>query len=181
MNQAVTDVFSTVRGRIQQAPTFVRHGRVASITGLIVESDGPNASVGELCLLRSQRTGFEVLAEVVGFRSEKILLMALGDVSGLHVGCETIAWDSWSLPEANEALFGQILDALGRPLDESRSVTRSKRGLPAQQPPNPLRRRRITEPFPTGVRAIDAFVPVGRDRESAFSQAPGWASPPCWV
>jgi len=80
MNQAVTDVFSTVRGRIQQAPTFVRHGRVASITGLIVESDGPNASVGELCLLRSQRTGFEVLAEVVGFRSEKILLMALGDV-----------------------------------------------------------------------------------------------------
>ena len=114
MKTSIADVFSTVRGQIQQAPTFVRHGRVASITGLIVESDGPNASVGELCLLRSQRNGFEVLAEVVGFRSEKILLMALGDVGGLHVGCEAISWDSWSLPEANESLFGQVLDEIGR-------------------------------------------------------------------
>ena len=173
MNQAVTDVFSTVRGRIQQAPTFVRHGRVASITGLIVESDGPNASMGELCLLRSQRTGFEVLAEVVGFRSEKILLMALGDVGGLHVGCETISWDSWSLPEANEALLGQILDALGRPLDEGRSLARSKQGALAQQPPNPLRRLRITESFPTGVRAIDAFVPVGRGQRIGIFSGSG--------
>jgi flagellum-specific ATP synthase len=173
MKTSIADVISTVRGQIQQAPTFVRHGRVASITGLIVESDGPNASVGELCLLRSQRTGFEVLAEVVGFRLEKILLMALGDVGGLHVGCEAISWDSWSLPEANESLFGQVLDALGRPLDGVPSVARSKRGVHFQQPPNPLRRRRIMESFPTGVRAIDAFVPVGRGQRLGIFSGSG--------
>jgi len=173
MRTAVTDVFSTVRGQIQQAPTFVRHGRVSSITGLIVESDGPNVSVGELCLLRSQRSGFEVLAEVVGFRSERILLMALGDVAGLHVGCEAISWDSWSLPEANGSLLGQVLDALGRRLDGVHSAVRSKRAIAFQQPPNPLKRRPITDCFPTGVRAIDAFVPVGRGQRLGIFSGSG--------
>jgi flagellum-specific ATP synthase len=94
MYPGVADIVSLVRGQVQQAPTFSRYGRVASISGLIVESEGPNVGLGELCVLRSQRNDFEVLAEVVGFRSEKILLMALGDVGGLHVGCETVAMDS---------------------------------------------------------------------------------------
>ena len=87
MNPGLADTVSLVRGQVQQAPTFSRYGRVASISGLIVESDGPNVGLGELCVLRSQRNAFEVLAEVVGFRAEKILLMALGDVGGQRL-CE---------------------------------------------------------------------------------------------
>jgi flagellum-specific ATP synthase len=112
MNSGVADIVSLVRGQVQQAATFSRNGRVASISGLIVESEGPNVGLGELCVLRSQRNAFEVLAEVVGFRSEKILLMALGDVGGLHVGCETVALESLSLPVANDLLLGRVLDAL---------------------------------------------------------------------
>jgi len=173
MNSPVIDVVSTLRGRIQQSPTFIRHGRVASITGLIVESDGPNVSVGEVCVLRSQRTGFEVLAEVVGFRSERILLMALGDVGGLHVGCEAVALESCALPEPDERLLGHVLDPLGRPLDDCQVSLRSKQGSLSAKPPHPLRRRRISEPFPTGVRAIDSFVPVGRGQRIGIFSGSG--------
>ena len=152
MNSGVADIVSLVRGQVQQAATFSRNGRVASISGLIVESEGPNVGLGELCVLRSQRNAFEVLAEVVGFRAEKILLMALGDVGGLHVGCETVALESLSLPVANDLLLGRVLDALGRPMDEGAALSRQRQAWAAQTPPpHPLRRQRISEPFLTGV------------------------------
>lgn len=173
MSAAFIDAVATVRDRIQSAPTYVRHGRVSAITGLIVESEGPNVSVGDLCMLRSQRSDFEVLAEVVGFRSEKTLLMALGDVGGLHVGCETVSLDSWSMPASSDALLGSVLDALGRPLDGSSLAAKSRNGANSGKPPHPLRRRRIKEPFPTGVRAIDAFVPVGRGQRIGIFSGSG--------
>ena len=163
MNPGVADLVAVMRGQVQQTPTFSRTGRVASISGLIVESEGPNAGLGELCVLRSQRNAFEVLAEVVGFRAEKLLLMALGDVGGLHVGCETVALDSLSLPVADDLLLGRVLDALGRPLDAGAALARQRQAWVAQPPPpHPLRRQRISAPFMTGVKAIDAFTPVGR-------------------
>ena len=174
MNPGLADIVSMVRGQVQQAPTFSRYGRVASISGLIVESEGPNVGLGELCVLRSQRNDFEVLAEVVGFRSEKILLMALGDVGGLHVGCETVAMDSLSLPIANDLLLGRVLNALGRPMDEGAALSRQRQAWAAQtQPPHPLRRQRICEPFMTGVKAIDAFTPIGRGQRMGIFAGSG--------
>jgi flagellum-specific ATP synthase len=174
MNSGVADIVSLVRGQVQQAATFSRNGRVASISGLIVESEGPNVGLGELCVLRSQRNAFEVLAEVVGFRSEKILLMALGDVGGLHVGCETVALESLSLPVANDLLLGRVLDALGRPMDEGAALSRQRQAWAAQTPPpHPLRRQRISEPFLTGVKAIDAFTPLGRGQRMGIFAGSG--------
>ena len=174
MNSGVADIVSLVRGQVQQAATFSRNGRVASISGLIVESEGPNVGLGELCVLRSQRNAFEVLAEVVGFRAEKILLMALGDVGGLHVGCETVAMESLSLPVANDLLLGRVLDALGRPMDEGAALSRQRQAWAAQTPPpHPLRRQRISEPFLTGVKAIDAFTPLGRGQRMGIFAGSG--------
>jgi len=174
MNPGVADLVSRVRGQVQQAPSFSRYGRVASISGLIVESEGPNVGLGELCALRSQRNEFEVLAEVVGFRAEKILLMALGDVGGLHVGCETVAMDSLSLPIANDLLLGRVLTALGRPMDEGAALPRQRQAWAAQTPPpHPLRRQRIREPFMTGVKAIDAFTPIGRGQRMGIFAGSG--------
>ena len=137
MNSGVEEIVSLVRSQVQQAATFGRYGRVVSVSGLIVESEGPNVGLGELCVLRSQRNAFEVLAEVVGFRAERILLMALGDVGGLHVGCETVAIESLSLPVANDLLLGRVLDALGRPMDEGAALSRQRQAWVAQTPPPP--------------------------------------------
>jgi flagellum-specific ATP synthase len=162
MSTAVAPLIESIRTQVRHLPTVQRLGTVTAVTGLIIESDGPNVGLGEFCLLRSPRDNFSVQAEVVGFREHRVLLMPLGETGGLHVGCEVAALDRPLLPQTGPAMLGRVLDALGRPLDRKGllPVTRSLAG--ANPPPHPLRRQRITEAFSTGVRVIDTLVPLGR-------------------
>ncbi len=66
-------------------------GRVVQLIGLVIESEGPLAAVGELCRIESARHDGSTLAEVVGFRNHHVLLMPLGEVRGIHPGSEVIA------------------------------------------------------------------------------------------
>ena len=84
--------------QIRQLPPVQRVGAVTGVAGLIIESDGPNVGLGELCLIRSARDNFSVQAEVVGFREHRVLLMPLGGMAGLHVGCEVAACAHPPLP-----------------------------------------------------------------------------------
>ena len=102
-----------------------------------------------------------VRAEVAGFRDQRVLLMPLGDVAGLHVGCEVAATDRPALPRPGPEMLGRVLDALGRPYD-GLGLLPVERGTVNGTPPHPLRRQRIREALPTGVRAIDTFVPLGK-------------------
>jgi flagellum-specific ATP synthase len=88
--------------------------------------------------------------------------MPLGETAGLHVGCEVVASDHPAVPRAGPQLLGRVLDALGRPFDGLGLLPAGRPGATLSAPPHPLRRRRIREPFVTGVRAIDAFIPFGR-------------------
>ena len=162
MKPDVTDFVATLRSQVRHTPALRRLGRVTAVTGLIIESEGPNVGLGELCLLSSDRDSFEVLAEVVGFRGERVLLMPLGDTGGLHAGCAVTACDRPPLPLAGPALLGRVLDALGRPFDEHGPVPLHRAPGGAAKPPHPLRRQRIKDVFPTGVRALDVFTPFGR-------------------
>lgn len=149
-----------LRSRVRHTPAVQRVGRVAAVTGLIIESEGPNVGLGELCTLRSARDDFEVVAEVVGFRSERILLMPLGEMSGIHVGCAVVAGERALVPAVGPAWLGRVIDALGRPLDGGGPLPMT-RGATTVSPPHPLRRRRISRVMPTGVRAVDMFTPLG--------------------
>jgi flagellum-specific ATP synthase len=154
MTSSVAPLVDVIRTQVRHLPPVQRVGTVTGVAGLIIESDGPNVGLGELCLVRSSRDEFSVRAEVVGFREHRVLLMPLGDTAGLHVGCEVAAADRPLLPRATPELLGRPYDGLGLcPLDRTaRSST----------PPHPLRRQRIKDAFVTGVRAIDAFIPFGR-------------------
>ncbi|HEY4300130.1 MAG TPA: FliI/YscN family ATPase [Candidatus Didemnitutus sp.] len=160
MNAVVAPLVDVLRSQIRHMPPVQRVGSVTGMAGLVVESEGPNVGLGELCLIRSPRTDFSVRAEVVGFREHRILLMPLGDTAGLHVGCEVAASENPPLPRPGPELMGRVLDAFGRPFDGLGllPVDRSEHNA---TPPHPLRRRRIKEAMTTGVRALDAFIPVG--------------------
>lgn len=151
-----------LRAQVRALPAARRLGRVTGVTGLIIESEGPNVGLGELCKLRSDRGDFDGLAEVVGFRGQHVLLMPLGEITGLHAGAEVMACDLPPLPVPGPQLLGRVLDALGRPIDGLGPLATRRYDVTTSKPPHPLRRRRIKEPFVTGVRAIDAFVPLGR-------------------
>jgi len=162
MTTAVAPLVDMLRMQVRHVAPVQRVGAVTGMAGLIIESEGPNVGLGDLCQVRSPRNDFSVRAEVVGFREQRVLLMPLGDTAGLHVGCEVAACDRPPLPRPGPELLGRVLDAFGRPFDGLGLVPLDRSVPPNPAPPHPLRRQRIREAMPTGVRTIDTFIPVGR-------------------
>jgi len=145
-------------------------GRVKEIVGLVIQSQGPPASIGELCHIVIPGSDRMVRAEVVGFRSGDILLMPIDNVVGMTPGAMVIPTGRPLQAPVGDALLGRILDGVGVPMDE--------RPLPADveyrsiqsRPPSPLKRRRITEKLGLGIRSMDGITTVGRgQRVGIFS------------
>lgn len=155
------DWISDLSRRLDVTPTLERIGRVAQVTGLLIESDGPHVRLGDVCEIRSPRHGMSVFAEVVGFREHRVLLMPLGEMEGIHPGCEVRLGTQHNTAPCGDGLLGRVLDGLGRPIDDRGPIDSRDNASLRRQPPNPLLRQRIKVPFQTGVKAIDTFVPVG--------------------
>jgi flagellum-specific ATP synthase len=172
MNPGLTHYVDSLRLQVRHSQGASRWGRVVAVAGLVIESDGPNVGLGEFCSLRSARDNFNLKAEVVGFRGERVLLIPLGDTTGLHVGCPVIAEDRPPMPVAGPALLGRVLDPLGRPLD-GRGAVSLARMVGKGTPPPPLQRQRIRTAMPTGVRAIDVFTPIGRGQRMGLFAGSG--------
>lgn len=146
--------------RLTGVSTFRRTGRVAQVVGLTIESDGPPASLGELCWV-DLPDGSKRATEVVGFRDSRILLMPLGNLEGISPGLTVrAAGRPLAVPIAKEAL-GRVLDGLGRPIDNLPLYLCEEYRPLVAAPPDPLKRERVTKPLPLGVRVIDAFMTCG--------------------
>lgn len=147
--------------RIGKVPMARRFGRVQQIVGLTIESQGPTASVGELCSLwlADQKVGE---AEVVGFRSGTTLLMPLGSIEGIRPGMRVEAEGRQLSVACGWDLLGRVLDGLGRPLDGQNAPVGAELRPLDRDPPNALTRQRISEPMYTGIRAIDGFLTLGK-------------------
>ncbi|OGG56824.1 MAG: flagellar protein export ATPase FliI [Candidatus Handelsmanbacteria bacterium RIFCSPLOWO2_12_FULL_64_10] len=145
-------------------------GKVNQMVGLVIESNGPPVSVGELCEIRSTGSATGVDAEVVGFRDNKVLLMPLGPVDGVGPGSTVSPGNEPFSVRVGEELLGRVLNGLGRPIDDKGPVWSKEKRPINGLPPDPLRRQRIREPLGTGIRAIDALVTCGRgQRVGIFS------------
>ena len=146
--------------RLAQVETAPITGRVVRSVGLLIESTGPRASVGSICEITGSG-GQSLVVEVVGFQDSTLLTVPLGDTSGIRPGDKVIARDEVASVPVGEALLGQVVDALGQPLDGSQ-LRLSERYPLHPAPLNPLAREPVQEPVGTGVRAIDAILTCGR-------------------
>ncbi len=173
MTSSVAPLVEILRTQVRHSASMERIGTATSVTGLIIESEGPNVGLGDLCVVRSSRTNFSVRAEVVGFREHRNLLMPLGDMQGLHVGCEVVASEHPPLPLPGPELMGRVLDSLGRPFDGLGLLPVDRSASTMALPPHPLKRRRIREPISTGVRAIDTFIPLGQGQRLGLFSGSG--------
>ena len=149
---------------------IARTGRVSRVTGLVIESQGPSAVMGEICRVYPQGSAAPVDAEIVGFRGSQMLLMPLDEVEGIGPGCRVVATGHPLTVAVGDGLLGRVLDGLGRPADGRGPLACRERRSVVASAPSPMGRRRITEAMPTGVRAIDAFLTLGRgQRVGVFS------------
>ena len=146
----------------RKARVAENRGRVVKLIGLVIESEGPMAAMGEVCRIESPRKDGSTLAEVVGFRDHHVLLMPLGEMRGIHTGSEVVALGEPLRVPAGPALMGRVLNGLGEPLDDRGPLSCEHWTSLDKAPPHPLKRQRITQPFQTSIKAIDTFTPCGR-------------------
>ena len=148
--------------RLDQVDLLKVNGKVEQVIGLVIESVGPNCALGDVCMIKSREGHDLCLSEVVGFRSNRVLSMILGDASRVGPGSEIVATGRSLSINVGRELLGRVIDGLGRPLDgKGPIVTEEVRSIYAS-PPNPLTRRRITETVATGIRSIDALLTIGK-------------------
>ena len=137
-------------------------GKIVQVIGLVIESAGPNVSMGELCYVKSRFPHVEPIpAEVVGFRDGHVLLMPIGEMQGIGPGCEVVSAQKTLQVQVGPELLGRVLDGLGEPID-GKGPLLCKRDYPLQaDPPSPLERPRIQDSLYVGVRAIDGLITLG--------------------
>jgi len=150
--------FSLINKKVSGLNTYYLEGSVKEVIGLTIEVQGVKAFVGELCTIYNQE-GNPIKCEVVGFREDAVLLMPLGELIGIAPGCRVVPERRPLEVKCSENLLGMVLDGLGNPLEED--LVQGEAYPLENQPPDPLKRKRITEILPTGVRAIDGFLTVG--------------------
>jgi len=153
------------RGLVNRLDTVRANGLVTQVIGLVVESIGPAAQVGEICEIRhGGRNTTTIKAEVVGFKSNRVLLMPLGDMAGIKSGAEVVATGHPQYVTVGDHLLGRILDGLGEPADGKGTLARhgAKQYSINASPPNALTRQRITQPLQLGIRAMDSMLTMGK-------------------
>ncbi len=142
---------------------FIKYtGNITKVTGLTIESNGPMATIGELCYIYPYNNLEPVLAEVVGFKEDKILLMPLGDMEGIASGSKVVASGKTLRVNVGEELIGRIIDGLGNPIDGKGPIKTEKTYPVSNYPPNPLEREIISEPLSFGIKAIDGLLTCGK-------------------
>ncbi|MFX3631319.1 MAG: flagellum-specific ATP synthase FliI, partial [Candidatus Pristimantibacillus sp.] len=138
------------------------NGKVTQVIGLTVESEGPDASIGDVCYIYSAKGAKPIKAEVVGFRDNKVILMPLGDLHSISPGCDVVGTGKPLTVQVGSELLGKVLDGLGQPLDGSFLPSRMQHYSTHNEPSNPLKRPRVLDPLSIGVRAIDGLLTVGQ-------------------
>lgn len=136
-------------------------GKVVKVVGLTIESIGPKANLNDLCVIVSSDKSQTIMAEVVGFRENRILLMPYDDIEGVGVGSTVETTGRPLSVSVGDDLLGKTLDGLGRPLDDTELKMKAEYSVEAQ-PPDPMKRKLIDEVLPLGVRAVDGMITVGK-------------------
>ncbi|MEN6348087.1 MAG: flagellar protein export ATPase FliI [Syntrophomonas sp.] len=172
-NTAVLDIEKYLDS-LEKVPTCQLKGKISQAIGLALEASGPRVKMGELCYLKTNYADRQLVpAEVVGFKKNKILLMPLGNLEGIGPGSELLASGTTLRVKVGMELRGRVLDGLGEPLDDKGRI-KSEISYPVMnQPPNPLKRRRISEILPVGVKAIDGLNTVGKGQRMGIMAGSG--------
>ena len=141
---------------------FRKLGKVVNVVGLTIESMGPDAKLGDVCkIMPGADTGLPpVLAEVVGFKDKKTLLMPYDQTDGIGLGCVVENTGEPLKVVVSEQLLGKTLNGMGKPIDGT-LINGDSYSVEAP-PPDPMSREIIDEVLPLGVRAVDGLITVGK-------------------
>ncbi len=148
--------------RITEKTFYRKLGKVVNVVGLTIESVGPDAKLGDVCriLPESEDASSPILAEVVGFKDKKTLLMPYDAVDGIGLGCIVENTGYPLMVQVSDRLLGKTLNGMGIPVD---GQTAEGARYPVEAtPPDPMSREIIDQVLSLGVKAVDGLITVGK-------------------
>lgn len=168
VNNSIVD-FEKFHSALRKVNLLNSRGFVVRVSGLTVESTGPCVGLGELCGIQL-RDGRRVLAEVVGFENEHLVLLPLEHIEGISPGDTVTARTTPRHIVLSEDILGRVVNGLGEPIDNKGPLRGTdEKPLDAGSPP-PLSREKITSPLALGIRSIDGLLTCGKgQRVGIFS------------
>lgn len=160
--------------RMMEVDDFYTHmGKIEKIVGMTVEATGPASNIGDVCRIRVS-DGRKVLAEVVGFKENKVLLMPYEDTEGIGFGSTVVNTGRKLDINVCDEMIGRTIDALGRPMDGKGVIPdKGLRYSVVGEPSNPMDRPRIDTPIEMGVKAIDGFLTIGKGQRMGIFAGSG--------
>ena len=184
ITQRIGSLGGALRETIADNDLYAMSGRVTKVIGTIIYAVVKDVQVGEIVELFTRETGARLLAEVVGFLNNEALLSPIGETQGVAPKTEVYPTGRVQRVPVGQGLRGRVLDGLGNFIDGKDTPFVAETTYPVyQDPPDPMTRRIIDTPLPTGIRAIDGLLTTGEgQRMGIFAAAGGGKSTscPCW-
>lgn len=157
----------------QQFP-YPEIGHVDEVVGLVIETKGPKAKIGDLCYIHNPQSGMPPLpAEVVGFKAGKLQLMPLGEMTALAPGSTVVNTGKPFMIPVGDNLLGRVIDGLGQPIDGRGEIFCHQHWPAMMEAPAPMDRQMITERLHLGVKSLDGFTTVGRGQRMGIFSGSG--------
>ena len=142
---------------------YKKMGKVVNVVGLTIESAGPDAKLSDICRIYLEgRSGKSVMAEVVGFKDGRTILMPYENTEGIGGGCIVENEERPLTVPVGDDMLGKVLDGLGRNTNPDDPETGSIFYPVEAMPPDPMKREIIDEVLPLGVKAVDGQMTVGK-------------------
>jgi flagellum-specific ATP synthase len=173
MMQTETLDFSRYEKLLARINPIRIYGKVSEIVGLMVEGNGPAASIGDVCGIMPVNGGTPLEAEVVGFKNGRVLLMPLQSIQGLGPGCKILSLGRKAAVGVGNSLLGRVIDGLGNPIDNKGPINFVDEYPIYADPINPLDRGRIIEPMDLGIRALNALFTCGKGQRMGIFAGSG--------
>ncbi len=167
------DMLEKYRTALEGLDTISYEGVISKSVGLLVESKGPLAGVGELCKIILPDGEKEIPAEVVGFKNGTALLFPYEHDSGIKSGLTVVATGKPLSVQVGKELLGRVVGPVGKPLDGKGPIAYEMQYPIFNTPPHVLRRRRITEVLATGIKGIDGPLTIGRGQRIGIFSGSG--------
>lgn len=158
---------------LRLADLYTRMGKIDKIVGMTIEATGLECNIGDVCQILIDRQKEPILAEVVGFREDKILMMPYGDIEGIGQGSKVKNTGAPLMINVSDQLIGRTVNALGLPLDDGKPLQGGEAYSINGVASNPMLRPHISEPLEMGIKAIDGLLTIGKGQRMGIFAGSG--------
>jgi len=171
----LTIAYRALIDELEQVSEFQLYGRVAGVLGMLIEVAGLEQvlSIGDRCTIVA-RGDRRVLAEVIGFRGGRALMLPFGQLEGIGLGCKAEVIESESVVWPTDAWLGRVVNALGEPIDGKGPLPAGDIACPLRRSPPPAHgRQRVGQKIDLGVRALNTFITCCRGQRMGIFAGSG--------